>query len=300
MFSAAEYKTKAKILNSNFNKLIVEERKRKIRSKIEPGNPASFWQAVDLAKKDNHRSDLPETIYHDNTALSTSDDQLDGFKVFFETKMNQQGNVISKHRLAPKKNGTANIFSQERIRKTIRGMKRKGSFGHDRIPMRVLIDSYDYLETSILDLFNKIMESNNIPEQWKISRILPLFKKGDRHKIENYRPISNLCSLAKVFEKCVLDYLTEQEIVNNIKLTSRRQYGFKPKHSTTHLALHLQQIIADALDSGKRIGVVSLDLSSAFDVVPHDILHNRLVELNLPSDVINIIDNLADRQNWIY
>lgn len=141
----------------------------------------------------------------------------------------------------------------------------------------------------MVELFEKIEASNEVPYKWKTSRMIPLFKKGDRTRPENYRPISNLCSLAKVFEKCILDYMQEAALLNNINLTNKRQYGFKRGHSTVHLALHLQQIIANALDAGKFAGIVSLDLSSAFDIIPHELLFKRLALSGLNHRTTDII-----------
>ena len=77
------------------------------------------------------------------------------------------------------------------------------------------------------------LNQKSIPEQWKMSKIIPLFKKGDKTNITNYRPIANLCALSKVFEKLVLKRIMEIEDTNKTDLTGAGQHGFKRNHSTS-------------------------------------------------------------------
>ena len=64
------------------------------------------------------------------------------------------------------------------------------------------------------DLFQKIYTTCKLPEQWKVSKIIPIFKKGDKSKIENYRPIANFCSASKIFEKLILKQIHYLETKN--------------------------------------------------------------------------------------
>jgi hypothetical protein len=76
-------------------------------------------------------------------------------------------------------------------------------------------------------LFNKIYTTQKIPEQWKVSKIIPIFKKGNVNLIENYRPIANLCSASKIFEKLILKQFNYLESKNSLDLTGKQQHGFK-------------------------------------------------------------------------
>ena len=68
-------------------------------------------------------------------------------------------------------------------------------------------------------LFNDIYHTYKIPDQWKIAKIIPTFKKGSKIEIENYRPIANLCSASKVFEKLILKQIQYLESKNKLDLT---------------------------------------------------------------------------------
>jgi hypothetical protein len=85
-----------------------------------------------------------------------------------------------------------------------RTLKQKNCEGPDRLPLQVLKDGAIILAKPLSVLFHKIYEKKEIPEQWKVSKVIPLHKKGKKEDIENYRPIANLCSITKVFEKLIL------------------------------------------------------------------------------------------------
>jgi len=89
----------------------------------------------------------------------------------------------------------------------------------DSKPMK--IDLYPAIRLILHEFLNKIYDTKIIPKQWKVSRTIPLFKKGDRNNVKNYRPIANLCSIAKIFEKLILKRLNEFEIDFNINITGR-------------------------------------------------------------------------------
>ena len=193
-----------------------------------------------------------------------------------------------------------NFMSAINIRNAVLGLKLKNSEGYDRIPQRILLDGLSTLIEPFSRLFNLIYSTNKIPEQWSMSKITPIHKKGDKTNISNYRPISNLCSMSKVFEKLIMQRIHEIEDLNNVDLTGIKQHGFKRKRSTSTAGLEIQSEIARALDSNKYTIMASLDLSSAFDIVNIELLLKRLKITGLPEDVINLIEIwLTDRCYYV-
>ena len=144
--------------------------------------------------------------------------------------------------------------------------------GFDRISQRVLADGAELLVTPLSTIFQKNYEQKKIPEQWSVSKVIPLHNKGPKNQIENYRPISNLCSTSKVFEKLILKRLLEINSIYNGDITGKHQHGFKKQKSTSTLTLQLQSLIARALDKDNYVIMGILDLSAAFDMVNMDLL----------------------------
>ena len=95
--------------------------------------------------------------------------------------------------------------------------KNKRCEGYDCIPVCISADARENLLDPMAQLFSKIYTTRTLPEQWKISKIIPIFKKGDRTKIENYRPIANLCSGSKNFEKLILKQIHEGFFLGSFK-----------------------------------------------------------------------------------
>ncbi len=182
-------------------------------------------------------------------------------------------------------------FNREDLRKVLKQIKNKRCYGLDNLPLKVAKDYCEVFPDEALKLFNS-MAKYGIPEAWKMARVLPLFKKGDKDKVVNYRPISNLNSLSKVYEKLVLEKLMRE--TSGMEGTS--QHGFRPHHSTTTACLELQSVIAKGLDEGKVVAVYSVDLSAAFDLLRADTLLDLFRERDISDGLVfTIVDFLQNR-----
>ena len=133
-------------------------------------------------------------------------------------------------------NGNQKIFQYHNpaitaidILECVKSLKVKNCEGFDRIPQRILSEGINSLLAPLTGLFNLIFSQNSIPEQWRTSKTIPIHKKGPKQNIENYRPISNLCSTSKIFEKLILKRIQNLETLNNIDITGVNQHGFKKK-----------------------------------------------------------------------
>ena len=116
----------------------------------------------------------------------------------------------------------------------------------------------------------KVLATGIFPDRLKYSEIQPLFKKGNKTEISNYRPISLLPSFSKIIEKIIYKRLNCFLSENNI-LTSE-QFGFREKSTTDMATYALLNNILLSLDKKKLVGGIFCDLQKAFDCVHHDIL----------------------------
>ena len=123
-------------------------------------------------------------------------------------------------------------------------------------------------------LFNKPQMSGIFPDDWKCARVTPLFKQGESSDLNNYRPISVISVVAKVFGRIVYDQL--YNLLNSEEIISKQQSGFRSLHSTVTALLEATDSWAFNIDRGYVNAVVFLDLKKAFNTVDHEILLTKM------------------------
>ena len=288
-----ELKQRIKVIDDELKFFYHKNRSKNIRKIIKPGNSKSLWSAVKCAKDLNHGS-LPTTMLEGGEEI-LEENLSDRFACYFDKKIK---NVVSQIELDENVfNGNKKLECQDlnfmdtpAILSCIKSLKNKNSEGFDRIPQRIIVDGADVLINPLTEMFKRIYFQRTVPDQWLISKTIPVYKnKGDAKSIENYRPIANLCSASKIFEKLILKRINEIQEENNCDITGSNQHGFKKGKSTATISLTLQSQIARALDENKFVLMSSLDLSAAFDVVNIELLIKRLKIAGFPMDVIDLI-----------
>ena len=147
-------------------------------------------------------------------------------------------------------------------------------------------------------IINQSLCTGIFPSRLKIGKILPLFKKGDQFSFENYRPISLLTSISKIFEKVVFDQLYEYFTLN--KLLYNSQYGFRKEHSTEFAALELIDKLMKGIDERKIPLSIFLDLSKAFGTLDHKILLSKLQHYGIHNTSLKWFHSyLTDRKQYV-
>ena len=159
------------------------------------------------------------------------------------------------------------------IKNIIKAFGRSKAQG-DEIPMSVLIDGVDLIAKPLLVLINRCLDNSFFPAAEKRGMIIPIYKAGLRTHLDNYRPISILPVLSKVFERVVqqqvYDYLEQN------KLLSQSHFGFRKGSSTQHAVTLFSDAIRQAVDTGMLTDAVFVALSKAFDTVDHARLLSKL------------------------
>ena len=142
------------------------------------------------------------------------------------------------------------------------------------IPIVLIKASSSIISPYLAPLYNECISHGEFPEMFKHGKISPIFKKGDRENIENYRPISTLPIFGKIFEKIIYSrlykFLSAQGILDD------SQFGFRQGHSTVHAIQHSVNIINESHKANKHVVGIFIDLSKAFDTLDHKILREKL------------------------
>ena len=158
------------------------------------------------------------------------------------------------------------------------GVKINKATGIDKISNKILKIAAPVIYKNLTDLFNLSITSGVFPSDWKIAKVSPLFKSGDLNNANNYRPISVLPTIARVFERLIFDQL--YTYVNDNTFLYTYQSGFRPLHSTLTALLDITNEWCFNIDKGMVNGVLFLDLKKAFDTVDHAILLTKLRSRN--------------------
>ena len=159
------------------------------------------------------------------------------------------------------------------------------SFGIDKIHPLLLKTAALQIYRPLTFIFNLSINKGIFPDSMKLAKVVPIFKQGSRFVCSNYRPISVLSSISKIFERCIFNQLMFYFTNNN--MISPKQYGFRPGFTTSDCLIDLIEEITSSLDKGLYVVSLFLDLSKAFDTVNHQILLNKLKYYGLQQSEYN-------------
>ncbi|KAJ8704093.1 hypothetical protein PYW07_013387 [Mythimna separata] len=153
-------------------------------------------------------------------------------------------------------------------------MANKKSCGFDDLPVSILKDNIDLLTVPLSIFYNKCFEKAVFPDQFKLAKVIPIFKKGSNTDPKNYRPISLLPTLSKVFEKIIKHRLMIHLNMNNI--INLRQFGYQKGVGCSDAINTLINDIMNKINNKLKVAGLFIGLSSAFDTIDYDLLITKL------------------------
>lgn len=184
------------------------------------------------------------------------------------------------------------------LRGIFKKLPNKKSSSFDKIPHITLKHIPIEMIEQLVIIFNNTLNNKHFPSTWKIAKVIALEKKGkDSHNPTNYRPISLLPNLGKVFE--ILINRSINQFSDKENLMPVFQFGFREEHSTLHAATKFSSDICWQLNNGKCVGACFIDLEKAFDTVWLDGLIYKLIKKNFPSHLIKIIYSMIHDKKCI-
>ena len=189
-------------------------------------------------------------------------------------------------------------ISREDVLKELNKLKSHKSPGPDEVYARVLKECKAELCCPLVSLFNNSIKSGIVPKAWKLADVVPIFKKGEKIKKSNYRPISLTSTVGKILESIIANKIGEH--LEKHKFIKLSQHGFLNGFSCLTNLLSFYSEAYKAVDSGKEYDTVYLDFSKAFDKVPHERLIRKVEAHGIGGNVLRWIREwLRDRKQRV-
>ena len=189
------------------------------------------------------------------------------------------------------------MTTENEVLNIINNLKNKKSSGKDELSNKLLKSIQHIISKPLSVIINQSLVTGIYPEALKISKVKPLYKKGDKKDVCNYRPISLLPTISKVFERVL--YVQIYEYFNLNSLLCEQQYGFRSKHSTELATIKLVDNIIKGMDDVKHMKTpvaLFLDLSKAFDTLNFDILLHKMNYYGIRGTALTLIKNYLNNR----
>ena len=269
------------------------------------------WQTInETLNRNKKNSNVASIFYHNGNVLSNAKDIANAFNVYFanigknlasEIEQNITDNADYTQYVSTPLTETKLQFkciTDNDTQRAIDKLENKNSSGHDGISNKLLKLLKIELSKSLTLIINQMITTGIFPDSFKISKITPLFKKGDVSMLSNYRPISLLPTISKIFERILYNQLYDYFNSNN--LLAEEQYGFRTNHSTEYAAVKLVDNVSKEMELGNTPTALYIDLSKAFDTLSFDILLYKLNYYGIKDNAFKLLKNyLTNRRQYV-
>ncbi len=265
------------------------------------------WSIISETLNKSKRSLIPESMTINGADCCNIDIIVNQFNTFFSTITEQNNVNLDTHEESSfsdylteniQSNFQFSIITDDMTKNIISNMKDSHSRGHDGINTELLKLIRSDICSSITVIVNQCLTTGIFPNKLKIAKVIPIHKKNSRKLVSNYRPISVLPVVSKVFETVIFDQLTMYFTRNH--LFNPHQYGYKHNSSTELAALEMVDRIIDQLNNQRTPINVYLDLSKAFDSIDHTILLSKLQQYGVTNSALSLLKSyLSDRYQYV-
>jgi hypothetical protein len=270
-------------------KKAIRAHERKIASTAKE-NPKTFWSYVNRRTKNKEK--IPDLYVNDDVEqlAKTKEEKANLLNDYFASVFTKEPNdTIPEPRDRDFREELITVnFTEEEVGKKLRSLNPGKSPGPDSMHPRILKETANRISRPLCMIFESSMETGVLPATWKTAHVTALFKKGNKHKPENYRPVSLTSVVCKVMEHFIREAIIQHMDSNN--LFTDCQFGFRQKRSTTlQLLLAVEEWTA-YMDEGLPVDAFYLDLRKAFDTVPHRRLLTKLHAYGIRGNLLRWIE----------
>lgn len=303
IISEAAYKT---YRNQQNNRLRALKRKHFLNEFDKArGNVKKYWKLIKSITSRPHSNKTIKSICVNGSVITDEDIIAETFNEYFSnvaTKLDSSipaSNISPLEYIAPNLLSSLNLYPVSPLEcSNIISKLKNTTYGTDSIPTRLLKLIRNEISPVLCIYLNSCLKTGDFPDPLKIACITPIFKSGNQSDVSNYRPISVLPLLSKIFEICIhnriYDFLCQRSII------SANQYGFQRNLSTSDAMIDLTEFIYSALDEKLHCIGIMVDFRKAFDTVNHEILLNKFELYGIRGPALVLMKNyLRNRKQFV-
>ena len=311
------HKWKTNDLKTAYNKqknMVTEMRRKAIKSYFlskcnENSSPRDFWECIKPYMNDKRKSHQNIILNEEGRIVTSRDEVCEIFNSFFSTVADNigepdpievgdddpLGKLINKHERHPsiiaiKEMGWDEEFNfkavkRKHVRQTLMKINPYKATGCDQLPGKTVKTCADELTNTICSIVNDSIRTNVVPDDMKKAEVSPVYKKKSDLQKDNYRPVSVLNTIAKVYETLLADqlYAYFDQIFCRMLSAYRKKYGCE------HVVVKLVDSWKKAIDNDQYVGTVLMDLSKAFDCIPHALLISKMKAYGLSDNACKLM-----------
>lgn len=282
---AKEYKSILQKYNLEFKNKNIS----KLRS-LKTANPKTFWKILSGKKNNKVLASLDDCFNH--FSKINYDESVDGHTINPENNtQHEQGDNGTPQDSENLNDELNDPITEKEIRKCVKNLKNNKSSGNDNILNEHIKTTLPTMINIYVKLFNIILDTGIVPESWTYGIINPIFKnKGDAFQAQNYRPITLLSCMGKLFTSIIKDRL--QAFSDKFNVINEFQAGFRPNYSTVDNIFALHALIQLLHSKKKKLFCAFIDLKGAFDTVWRAGLWSKLLKYNITGKCLTLIQNM--------
>ncbi|KAK3522926.1 hypothetical protein QTP86_009722 [Hemibagrus guttatus] len=230
----------------------------------------------------------------DGRVLTSEESVQRRWKEYFEELMNEENEREKRVEGVNSVEQKVDKIRKDEVRKALKRMKSGKAVGPDDIPVEVWKCLGEAAVEFLANLFNRVLESERMPEEWRRSVLMPIFKnKGDVQSCSNYRGIKLMSHTMKVWERVV------EARLRKVVEICEQQYGFMPRKSTTDAIFALRILMEKYRDGQKELHCVFVDLEKAYDRVPREELWYCMRKSGVAEKYVRVVQDMYERSRTV-
>ena len=263
--------------------------------------PKACWKIINSLLNKSRAPKVPP-ILNNGSFIINCLEKANLFNNFFsnQCKVIVNSSILPEFRYLTDERIDTIAINENHILELIRGLDPDKAAGSDVISGHMLKICDESVVLPLKIIFSNILNQSIYPSVWKLANVTPVFKKGDKQLLKNYRPISLLPICGKLFEKLLFKDL--YSFFDSNKLITSNQSGFRPGDSTSNQLLYLVNEIHKSFDNPNSLELraVFLDMAKAFDKVWHSGLIFKLKQYGVCGKLLSLIeDYLRNRKQRV-